>query len=531
MFEYKYGGKSARTQKLTMSDDMLVVRARGERAPREAGKATTRNLVRSLHRVTEYADFHVAVLRTHEALQEASKEAVLEQLKEDRGLRFAGNCLCDPVTQRPVVYTENVFVRFAAGITSRTRDRLLRKYKLTVKRPVGYLGDAYFVAAPEGIGRDVFDVALTLLSNSGDVELCHPELLRERHYKVAFPEQWHLRKTLYRGSLIDAHANVEAAWNLSEGANTTIAVIDDGVDVDHVEFRALGGVVAPWDATRRSTDPRPKFHTDNHGTACAGVACASGFEGAAGVAPRAALMPIRLNSGLGSQDEADAIAWAAQHGADVISCSWGPQDGNPRVPSDPRHHAVSPLPDSTRLAIEFAANQGRNGLGCVICWAAGNGNESVDLDGYASNEHVIAVGASNDQGRRSAYSDFGNSLWCVFPSDDLDNTLTDGIWTTDRIGSAGYNPGNVALEHPAGNYTNDFGGTSSACPGVAGAAALMLAANPELDYVQVSNLLADTADKIDVHNAEYDAQTGHSPLYGFGRVNCAQAVKAAADNG
>ena len=140
----------------------------------------------------------------------------------------------------------------------------------------------------------------------------------------------------------------------------------------------------------------------------------------------------------------------------------------------------------------------------------------------------MAVGACNDRGRRSAYSDFGDALWCVFPSDDVNDPQTRGIWTTDRIGARGYNPGEAQLGHPAGDYTNDFGGTSSACPGAAGVAALMLAREPQLGLGDVWDIIGDTCEKIDSANAEYgDGGVGHSALYGYGRVHCFDAVKAA----
>jgi len=277
--------------------------------------------------------------------------------------------------------------------------------------------------------------------------------------------------------------------------------------------------------TRRTDNPRPG-NRNNHGTACAGVACANGRFGASGVAPGARLMPIRLASDLGSQAEADAFVWAAQNGADVISCSWGPPDGDWTDPDDPLHNLVVPLPDSTRLAMDFAVNNGRNGKGCVILFAAGNGNESVSNDGYASYEKVIAVAACNDMGQKSAYSDFGDAVWCTFPSSHGEPSKTPGIWTTDRSGTLGYNFGHPALGDQAGHYTNGFGGTSSACPGVAGVAALILARNPNLRWDQVRDILKSCCDKIDASGGSYDAD-GHSPFYGYGRVNAKKAVELA----
>jgi subtilisin family serine protease len=526
-----YGGKGIRPYTLAESEHLLAVRTHS-RNPIEMqlnGGAALSNealsILQHFELLEEYYDAGVMVWRAQaDGDATALRDNARAILKREADVRFAGRVLTDPTSQVPVLYTENLFVKFHDDVSGATCRRLIKQYELTLKEALEYARNAYFVAAPEGIGREIFGLAERLLDEEA-VELCHPELVRRQRERAAFPQQWHLRKTKANGQIIDQSASVEAAWALSEGEGVTIAVIDDGVDIDHEEFRSAGKIVAPRDVTRKTDDPRPG-NLNNHGTACAGVACANGAFGASGVAPKARLMPIRMVSGLGSQSEAEAFVWAAQHGADVISCSWGPPDGRWWDASDPLHNQVVPLPDSTRLAIDYAIRNGRNGKGCVILFAAGNGNESVDNDGYASYEKVIAVAACNDQGTRAAYSDYGKAIWCAFPSSNGHPSLTPGIWTTDRSGAAGYNPGQTSRGDAAGNYTNSFGGTSSACPGVAGVAALILSRNPDLRWDEVREVIKNACDKIDQMHGNYDAD-GRSPWYGYGRVNARKAVELA----
>lgn len=533
MYSFRYGGKTGKRLSLATSDEHVVVRTNNRNSlllerPFEVApvSAASRVLLSNFELAAEFREAGVEVLRTKvtrgaKGLRDRTRAA----LKKEPAIEFAGRVLIDPQAHRPVIYTENFFVKFDPELSATACKKLIKKHGLTVKRELEYARNAYFVCAPEDTGLKIFDIATALL-NEPAVELCHPELIRELRRRGAFSQQWHLKKTSVGGRVIDQHSNVEATWSLSDGTGATIAIIDDGVDLDHDEFRSSAKIVAPRDVTRRTGDPRPG-NRNNHGTACAGVACADGNFGASGVAPRARLIPIRFASQLGSQAEADAFVWAAQNGADVISCSWGPEDGDFTDPDDPVHNQVVALPDSTRLAIEFAINNGRNGKGCVICFAAGNGNESVDNDGYASFEKVIAVAASNDRGKRAAYSDFGGAVWCAFPSNNGFPSLTPGIWTTDRTGQLGYNSGGgTTMGDAAGNYTNDFGGTSSACPGVAGVAALVIARNPNLRWDEVRDILKRSCDRIDTAGGQYDA-SGRSPFYGFGRVNAKKAVELA----
>lgn len=537
MYKFTYGGKDGTEFQLVEAKDLVVVRTKEATPIQEIEMSTqARNLVPGMLPVAAFPEANVTVYKcvtTGQGSPVAMRNAVRRTFAEEDNIRFAGRVLKDPTTGEIVVYTENLYLQFKPDLQQKDCEAIMKKYDLKVKEYLGITPNAWFVEAPEGTGLKVFELSQKLLALP-EVEACHPELVRERRSRFAYPMQWHLRETTIEGKPVNQHANVEAAWAHATGKGIVIAVLDDGVDIDHAEFN--GKVVAPRDTLANSDDPKPKHSSEHHGTACAGVACASGTGKAAGVAPSAKLMPIRLGS-IGSVSEAKAFKWAADNGADVISCSWGPMDGSWWNPNDPMHFSQARLPDSARAAIEYAIKNGRGGKGCVITWAAGNGNEDVKFDEYASYPKVIAVAACNDSGRRSVYSDFGDAVWCCFPSNDFHmpqmnspRPLTPGIWTTDRLGKFGYNPGGDHVEESFGDkegtYTACFGGTSSACPGVAGIIALMLEVNPDLTWEQVKAIIKNSCDRIDAEFGHYDAG-GHSPFYGYGRLNALKAVQNA----
>jgi subtilisin family serine protease len=259
----------------------------------------------------------------------------------------------------------------------------------------------------------------------------------------------------------------------------------------------------PW-------NPRPKVFNapfddtdtnDIHGTPCAGVAAAAGNNrrGVAGIAWNCRLLAVKILAGpnLAPNDRiADAIRYAAGH-ADVLSCSWG----------------VARHPD-IESALSFAVTRGRRGKGAPVFVATGNDDENR-IGFPSSDPHALAVGASNDRGRRSSYSNYGRGIAVVAPSSDDGRQ---GITTTDvHFRGKGYS---------SGAYCDDFGGTSSATPLAAGVAALMLSANPFLEWQQIGDLIKSTAQKIDPARGRY--VRGYSLQYGHGRVNADAAVAAAA---
>jgi subtilisin family serine protease len=514
MLEMRYGGRDGALICLDEAEDRIIVRTRSKRPfERDRLPLASRRVLARFEEEIRFDDSGVCILRAARKSPRLRDQA-RAVLKHDPTLRFAGRVLRYADTDRAVAYTENLYVKLRPGVSPRVAHRLFADAGLQAKRRLGSARNAWLCAPRiEGIGRAVFHLAGALLADRR-VEFCHPETAALAVRRAAAPEQWHLQPTALGGERIDkGHVDVAGAWEYTRGEGTTIAVIDDGVDVDHPEFR--GRVVWQFNAIGNARDARHRRADEMHGTCCAGVAAAAGRR-ASGVAPKAKLLPIRSDAGLGTASEAECFTWAVNHGADVISCSWGPDEGE-----------EMPLPDITREAIDDALKRGRNGRGTPIVWAAGNGGENIEPDGYASYDGVIAVGACDYRGRRCVYSDFGPSVFCVFPS-GRDNDGTDhGIFTTDRRGRAGYNDRRADLGDPRGDYTNDFSGTSSATPGVAGVIALMLSVAPRLRIDDVKRLLKRACTKIDRSRANY--VRGHSHRYGYGRVDAARAVKLAAN--
>lgn len=392
-----------------------------------------------------------------------------------------------------------------------------------------------------------------------DVLTAEPNIAIEQqwHYRPHDPDyakQWYLNHQGGPGLAPDSHIAVEAAWEITRGVRSVVvAIADDGFDLNHPDFQGKGKLAHPKDFKGRDELPLPDAAHENHGTACAGVAIAEeNGVGIVGVAPGCAFMPIRTSGVLDDTTLEALFNWVIQKGASVVSCSWGPAA------------IYFPLSLRQRAAISRAATEGRQGKGCVIVFASGNANRPTQgsineqgwprqtvngptqwMNGFALHPDVIVVSACTSLNRKAAYSNWGRSISVAAPSDNgspgtwlpdqgfvftgpvVETPLSgEGIFTSDRLGSAGYG---------AGSFTHSFGGTSSACPVVAGVAALMLSVNPNLTAQEVKHLLQATADKIVDGEADiqlgyqrgsYDGN-GHSQWFGYGKVNAFNAVLAA----
>src|SRR5581483_3442891 len=181
------------------------------------------------------------------------------------------------------------------------------------------------------------------------------------------------------------------------------------------------------------TDPTKLAPTgDEHATAVAGIIAAQrNGDQVVGVAYDAKITPVDIFDGNAK------YGWQAlsnQYKFDVTNNSWGFTDAFSanQLDSNDQHLMLS--------GFTTGANKGRGGLGTLENVAAGNyrqDNLSTETNGLTVDRHVIVVGAVDDHGDVSYYSDPGASLFIVAPS----SGDTTGITTDDITGALGYSPG------------------------------------------------------------------------------------------
>jgi kexin len=318
-----------------------------------------------------------------------------------------------------------------------------------------------------------------------------------------FKEQWHLFNSIQLGHDL----NVTGVWLEGiTGNGTTSAVIDDGLDLNSNDLKDNYFAEGSWDFNDPGPEPLPRLFDDKHGTRCAGeIAAARNDVCGVGMAYDSKIAGIRiLSKPISDEDEATAINYHYQEN-DIYSCSWGPPDDGQTM-------------ESPGLLIQQAmvngVQNGRNGLGSVFVFAAGNGaalDDNCNFDGYTNSIYSITVGGIDRAGNHPYYSESCSAQLVVTYS----SGHSDAIHTTDVGENKCY---------------DGHGGTSAAGPLVVGVVALALSARPDLTWRDLQYLCVETSIPIHEDDGSWQDTTigkRFSHMYGYGKVDAYRFVEAA----
>lgn len=282
------------------------------------------------------------------------------------------------------------------------------------------------------------------------------------------------------------------AWAYSQGRGTLVAVLDSGVDSNHVDLRHRIADQG-WDFLDNDPDPSDE---SGHGTHVAGIIAASNNgEGVVGVAPSAQLLPVRVCDfgDCPASAIAEGIDYAVTKGADVINLSLGTG----------RDAEVNGGNQLVRQAIEAAWLRG-----VVVIAAAGN--EFLPICHSEPATSAICVGSVGRDRQKALHSNFDGGFqehYLVAPGGGDAPTCSDYVLSTF--------PSGVENGCRQSRRYASMSGTSMAAPHVSGVAALLISLG--VPGPEIWRHLRQSATDV--------GAPGTDPIYGAGLVNALRAVK------
>lgn len=317
-----------------------------------------------------------------------------------------------------------------------------------------------------------------------------------------FGDQWHLVNPLQPGNDL----NISDVWRDGvTGKGVHVAVVDDGLDMDHADLKDNFYGKGSWDFNDNTALPKPRLSDDQHGTRCAGeIAAVRNDKCGVGVAYEAGIAGLRILSGdISEAEEALALNYAMNDN-DIYSCSWGPPD-NGEAMDEP-----GPL---VKKALINGISNGRNKRGSIFVFASGNGayqGDNCNFDGYTNSIYSITVAAVDRNNLQPFYSESCSANMVVTYS----SNARDHISTTDVHGKC----------------TDKHGGTSAAAPIAAGVFALALQVRPELTWRDLQYLCVNTAVQVNPGDPSWQ-QTAiggyYSHDFGYGKLDAHRLVERA----
>ncbi|XP_053376827.1 proprotein convertase subtilisin/kexin type 6-like [Mercenaria mercenaria] len=356
------------------------------------------------------------------------------------------------------------------------------------------------------------DAPIADLSRHSQVEYLHQLRYLNRTAKSTFPDSsvlndsywpqmWHVHDDTFPSM------GVYGSWRRGfSGNGIAISVLDDGVEPDHPDLVGNYDETRSYDYLSNSSYVN-HTGTDYHGTLCAGISSAvMNDECVLGMAYMSKFAAVKIfDTFYGLTDFGESLALVHDLArTDIYSNSWGPIDTGD-IFAGPGELA--------KIALKQAVNEGRNGLGAIYTWAAGNGGiyDDCNCDGYANSIYTISV------------TSIGRDQALAFYSEECSSVMV-GTYSGDSPDLT------IASTFTDGGCTDLFQGTSASCPMAAGIIALVLEANPTLSWRDVQHLIVETSTRDGLITANWQTNgAGYKVSHGvgFGMMNAEAMLDAA----
>ncbi|KAG7163032.1 Furin-like protease 1-like 1 [Homarus americanus] len=368
----------------------------------------------------------------------------------------------------------------------------------------GYVSSVRQVAGVAGVRKNQRQVR-----NIGGLNRKIPALSWE--FSKTDPLRW---RQWYLGPGPGMQLNVTGLWEAGvRGGGISVAILDDGVELTHLDLALNYDPAASWDLLDSDPDPSP-VPWSRHGTQLAGIIAATHSNGMCGmgVAPWSGVGAVRmLGYVVWDATEAAALAYERNH-VDVYVAAWGPVDTG-AVLEGPGVLAARAMRESIAL--------GRRGRGSIYIWASGNGGfvgDDCNADGYANSIYTLTVSGSTRGGHPPSYAETCAATFVSTYSGDADEYDSEeevnGVVTTDT----------------GGVCTESFRGSSVSAAMVAGACALALDVNSKLGWRDMQHLMVRAATPHNPIPTQWNTNgigLRYSHYFGFGSLNAGKMVDLA----
>ncbi len=308
------------------------------------------------------------------------------------------------------------------------------------------------------------------------------------------------------------------AWDISQGAGATVAVIDTGAEIGHPELAGRVADLATFDAARTPAG----LDTVGHGTHVASLACATGNNGVGLAGAGLGCRLLIVKSDFSDSSVAASIVWAVDHGADAVNMSFGTAPG--ATPSLPVRNAIDYAIAHGVVLVAAAADDPIEDQGYPAS-ALQPTNTAPDLNAGLG----LSVTAADFLDRRAPFAGRGTqiSLAAYGTYEGNDNNGPPGIFGAFTSALNALDTGTLGQGRPCQCRTTFqadaryayLQGTSMAAPMVAAAAALVRHLNPDMPATEIVRLLKQTARR--------PAGVGWTPDLGWGILDAGAALALA----